>query len=129
MAYQNLNQYNYPRLKLKLIYDGSDISIVSDERGFNEEVVFSPYLIAQTYGKKLPIYFDIDDPESVQPQTLTYGQYDFDNVFISLNSYPIEGTCFSASSSCDIGLTGIDNGLVQSMSGEEIFFTNGNNCF
>jgi hypothetical protein len=125
MAYQNLNQYNYPRLKLKLIYDGSDISIVSDERGFNEEVVFSPYLIAQTYGKKLPIYFDIDDPESVQPQTLTYGQYDFDNVFISLNSYPIEGTCFSASSSCDIGLTGIDNGLVQSMSGEEIFFTNG----
>ena len=59
MAYQNLNQYNYPRLKLKLIYDGSDISIVSDERGFNEEVVFSPYLIAQTYGKKLPIYFNL----------------------------------------------------------------------
>ena len=34
-------------------------------------------------------------------------------------------TCFSANSSCDIGLTGIDNGLVDEMSGETITFTQG----
>ena len=51
MAYQNINQYVYQKWKLKLIYDGQDMSLTSDERDYNEEVVFSPFLIAQTYGK------------------------------------------------------------------------------
>ena len=72
MAYQNINQYNYQKLKLQLVYDGQDMSLASDERGFNEEVVFSPYLIAQTYGKKLPVYFDIDSPLTWLPKTLSY---------------------------------------------------------
>ena len=60
MAYSNINQYVnsnlFPKLKLELY----DMSLTSDETGFNQEVVFSPYLIAQTYGNKLPIYFNED---------------------------------------------------------------------
>ena len=52
MAYQNINQYVYNKWKLKPVYDGQDMSLASDEKDFNEEVVFSPFLIAQTYGKK-----------------------------------------------------------------------------
>ena len=45
MAYQNINQYNYPKLKLQVIYDGQDMSLASDEVDYNQEVIFSPYLI------------------------------------------------------------------------------------
>ena len=44
MAYQNINQYNYPKLKLQVIYDGQDMSIASDEVDYNQEVVFSPFI-------------------------------------------------------------------------------------
>ena len=42
MAYQNINQYNYPKYKIGLIYDGNDMSLASDERNYKEEVIFSP---------------------------------------------------------------------------------------
>ena len=58
MSYQNINQYVYNKWKLKPVYDGQDMSLASDEKDFNEEVVFSPFLIAQTYGKKLPIFLE-----------------------------------------------------------------------
>ena len=45
MAYQNINQYNYQKLKMQVIYDGQDMSLASDEVDFNQEVVFSPFLI------------------------------------------------------------------------------------
>jgi hypothetical protein len=45
MAYQNINQYNYPKLKMSVVYDGQDMCLASDEVDFNQEVVFSPYLI------------------------------------------------------------------------------------
>ena len=54
MAYQNINQYNYQKLKMQVIYDGQDMSLASDEVDFNQEVVFSPFLIAIDNGKKLP---------------------------------------------------------------------------
>ena len=34
-------------------------------------------------------------------------------------------TCFTSSTSCDIGLTGTDNGLVTGMTAQTITFTNG----
>ena len=55
MAYQNINQYNYPKLKLQVIYDGQDMSLASDEIDYNQEVVFSPFIIGVESGKKLPI--------------------------------------------------------------------------
>jgi hypothetical protein len=125
---QNINQYNRPNNQLKFVLESNDMSLTSDEKDFKEEVVFSPYLIAQTYGPKLPIYFDINDTESVQNLTLNYGEYNPNNVFISQNYYSMDNedfSCYSASSSCDIGLTGIDNGLVNKMTGETIYFTQG----
>jgi hypothetical protein len=129
---QNINQYPRPNWGIKLAIDASDMSLVSDERSFNEEVVFSPYLIAQTYGNRLPFSFDTNDILSVQPLDLSYKQYDFDNIFVSTNYYNpdnIDLSCLTANTSCDIGLTGIDNGLVTGMTGQTIVFTNGINDF
>jgi hypothetical protein len=128
MASQNINQYVYPNLNPKFSLDITDISLTSDETGFNQEVVFSPYLIAQTYGNKLPIYFDTADPNTVQDLTLEYGVYNPYNIFISQNYYNpfnVDLDCEPEGSSCDIGLTGIDNGLVSDMTGQTIYFTNG----
>jgi len=128
MAQQNINQYVYPKLRLNVVNDCQDMSLASDEVDFNQEVVFSPVLIAQTFGDKLPIYIDISDTNTVQNLNLFYKDYNFNNVFISQNYYNPEDkdlSCFSSSTACDIGLTGIDNGLVTSMNGENIYFTNG----
>ncbi len=129
---QNINQYPKPNWGIKLALDANDMSLVSDERNFNEEVIFSPYLIAETYGNRLPINFNINNSNSVQPLILNYKEYDFNNVFVSQNFYNpdnLDLSCLSASTSCDIGLTGIDNGLVTQMTGQTITFTNGINDF
>jgi hypothetical protein len=129
---QNINQYPRPNWGVKLSLDSNDMSLVSDERGFNEEVVFSPYLIAQTYGNRLPFYFDINDGNSVQPKSLIYKEYNFNNIFVSKNYYNpdnVDLSCLTANTSCDIELTGIDNGLVSGMTGQSITFTNGINDF
>jgi len=123
MASQNINQYNYPNWGLKLVNESYDMSLTSDEQGFNQEVLFSPYLIAQTYGNKLPFYFDIDNPLTSQGLNLTYKNYNKHNIFVSQNYYDLENldlNCYTGFSSCDIGLTGIDNGLVDSMTGQTI---------
>ena len=104
------------------------MSLSSDEINFNQEVVYSPYLIAQTYGNRLPIYFDINNTLTAQNLVLTYKNYDFNNVFVSQNFKINEGediNCFTAKTSCDIGLTGTDNGLVTGMTAQTITFTNG----
>jgi hypothetical protein len=128
MASQNINQYYKSNLSLKLSLDSQDMSLANDERDYNEEVIFSPYLIAQTYGNRLPFYFDINNPLTVQDQELTYKNYNVNNIFVSQNYYNPNNedlSCFSSSTSCDIGLTGVDNGLVDKMSGETINFTKG----
>jgi len=128
MSSQNINQYVYPNLFPKLALETNDMSLTSDELGFNQEVVFSPYLIAQTYGNRLPFYFDINNSATTQNLNLTYKNYNVNNIFVSQNYYNpdnIDLTCLTGQSSCDIGLTGIDNGLVTQMTGETITFTNG----
>jgi hypothetical protein len=129
---QNINQSPRQNWGVKLGLESNDMSLVSDERNFNEEVVFSPYLIAQTYGNRLPFYFDINDSSSVQQYSLNYKHYNFNNVFVSKNYYNpdnLDLSCLTANTSCDIGLTGIDNGLVTGMTGQTITFTNGINDF
>ena len=128
MSYQNIRQFtpnnNFPMLSLETY----DMSITSDEQNYNQEVVFSTYLIAQTYGNRLPFYFDINSPTSSQNLILTYKNYNFNNIFVSENYYNPNNenlNCELSGTSCDIGLTGIDNGLVTGMTGETIVFTNG----
>ena len=128
MAYQNINQYNYPKLKLQIIYDGQDMSLSSDEVDYNQEVVFSPFLIGLENGKKLAVNLNLNSPLTTQNLNLIYGTYDPNNVIVSENFYDPEGlnfNCFYAGTLCDVGLTGIDNGLVKQMSGETIEITTG----
>ena len=128
MSYQNINQFTPSNWLLKLSLETQDMSITSDEVNFNQEVVFSPYLIGQTYGNRLPFYFDINNTTSVQNLPLTYKNYNFNNIFVSENYYNPKNevlSCQLSGSSCDIGLTGIDNGLVTGMTGETIVFTDG----
>lgn len=128
MAEQNINQYVYKKYRINLESDSMDMSLTSDERDYNQEVIFFSVLISQTYGDRLPINFNINCLNCLlQDLTLTYKNYNTNNVFVSQNYYNpknLDLTCFS-SSTADIGLTGIDNGLVTKMSGETIYFTNG----
>ena len=128
MAYQNINQYNYPKLKLQVIYDGQDMSLASDEVDYNQEVVFSPFIIGSEDGEKLPINLNLNSPLTTQNLDLIYGSYNYNNVIVSETFYQpkdLNLNCYSAETSCDIGLTGIDNGLVQKIKGDSIVFTNG----
>jgi hypothetical protein len=129
MAQQNINQYVYKKFYLSpYLLDLTDISLASDEVDYNQEVVFSPYLIAQTHGNRLPFYFDLNSTGTTTQPILTYGSYDFNNVIVSENYYNpdnLDLTCLTTHTACDIGLTGIDNGLVTGMTGQSISFTNG----
>jgi len=128
MSYQNIRQFDPRNIFPILSLETYDMSITSDENDYNQEVVFSPYLIAQTYGNRLPFYFDINDPNTAQDLTLEYKKYNRNNVFVSQNFYnpkELDLSCFSSDTSCDIGLTGIDNGLVTGMTGQTILFTEG----
>lgn len=128
MAQQNINQYVYQKYRINLESDSMDMSLASDERDYSEEVVFSPYIIAETYGKKLPINIDINNPLTAQQLNLTYKNFNLNNVFVSQNYYNPDNLnldCLSADTTCDIGLTGIDNGLVNKMTGETLYYTEG----
>ena len=129
MAQQNINQFVFKKFYVSPHFLSlTDISLASDELDFNEEVVFSPYLIAQTYGNRLPFYFDLSSTGTTQQPILTYGNYDTSNVIVSENYYNpdnLDLSCITAQTACDIGLTGIDNGLVTGMTGQSITFTNG----
>ena len=128
MAGQNINQYVRPNYNLKFALETDDISLTSDEMDFNQEVVFSPYIIALTIGEKLPFNFDVNNPNSAQEFILFYNIYNPSNILVSENYYTPSGfdiNCQLSGESCDIGLTAIDNGLVNVMSGETLYYTNG----
>ncbi len=128
MSQQNIREYNYKKWFLRPVGQNLDLNLASDERNYNEEVVFSSNLIAQNDGNRLPIYFDLNNSGSSQLFLLNYGIYNSANTLVSLNYYNPNNDnldMFTASTLCDIGLTAIDNGLVDRMSGETISFTMG----
>ena len=153
MGPQNLNNYYFNKLDARLDYSSYyDIFLTSDEKDYNSEVIFSPYLICvrdhitdYLSGKTfcsdcLGVWIDLDDANSSQkkyPYDCT--EYDENNTLLSLsywcdpNVHPNDGdskcTCPKCENSdftgytqfvesiCDVGLTGVDNGLVQHMKG------------
>jgi hypothetical protein len=134
MTYQNINQYVFSKVFLKPAIEISDISLTSDEKDFNEEVVFSTDVIGANDGNVLPININLDFSGSAQPLDITYyGPYPYNNILISKNYYNLENysrsflesSCFSSETICDIGLTGIDNGLISGMTGNSISYTMG----
>jgi hypothetical protein len=128
MAYQNLNQYVYNKWYLKPVQEVSDLTLASDERQYNQEVIFSPNLIADNDGNIMPIKIDLNSLSSNQKIPLSYGVYNDYNIIISSNYYNIDDedlSCYFLKTICDIGLTGTDNGLVTCLSGESINYTMG----
>jgi hypothetical protein len=127
MAYQNINQYNFRRWGIKPVNEVTDICLASDEKDYDQEVVFSPLLIGENDGNRMPFKFDFNSSETTICQT---GNCSFDDdVIVSENYWNPTDTdpnfCPVVTDLCDVGLTGIDNGLVKHMSGETIQITTG----
>lgn len=128
MSQQNINQYNFSKWYLTPSWYNVDMCLASDELSYNEEVVFSPYLIANSDGNRLPVNMNLNNSGSTPQYYLNYKNYNTGNTVISLNYYNKNNdnlSCYTAQTLCDIGLTGIDNGLVTQMTGESISFTMG----
>ena len=60
MSYQNLNQYNFRKFRLLPVNEITDICLASDERDYDQEVVFSPLLIGENDGNRMPFKFDFN---------------------------------------------------------------------
>jgi len=121
MSYQNINQYNFRKWYLQPLREIYDISLASDEKDYDQEVVFSPFIIAIDDGNRMPLRFDINSNNTVG----CVNCMDFDkNVIVSENYWNPEEldllNCGKITEICNVGLTGIDNGLVRSFSGQTI---------
>ena len=127
MAYQNINQYNFRRWGIKPVNEITDICLASDERDYDQEVVFSPFLIGVNDGNRMPFKFDFNSSGTTLCQTSACS-FDYQTI-VSENYWNPEDIdpnfCPITTELCDVGLTGIDNGLVQNMSGETIEITTG----
>jgi hypothetical protein len=127
MSYQNINQYNFRRWYLLPVKEITDICLASDEKDYDQEVIFSPLLIGENDGNRMPFKFDFNSTGTTLCQS---NSCDFSsNTVVSENYWnPTDidpNLCPSASTLCNVGLTGIDNGLVQRLSGESIDITTG----
>jgi len=127
MAYQNINQYNFRRWGIRPVNEITDICLASDEKDYDQEVIFSPLLIGEDDGNRMPFKFDFNSTGTTICQS---GSCTFDNdVIVSENYWNPEDIdpnfCPKVTDLCDVGLTGIDNGLVKKMSGETIQITKG----
>jgi hypothetical protein len=129
MGTQNINNYSFNRFDIKLNYKNYfDLSLASDEKDYDQEVVFSNDLIGEDDGNRLPINIDLNSDLSNQKLTILWGEYYSGNTAVSKNFYNPKNEdlfCFSAETLCDVGLVGIDNGLYDKMSGETLTFTMG----
>ena len=62
MATQNINNYYFNRLDIRADDSSyTDFFLVADEKQYDQEVIYSPYLIGYSDGNRLPIYFDLNN--------------------------------------------------------------------
>jgi hypothetical protein len=126
MSYQNINQYVFRRLYLKPLKEITDISLASDEKDYDQEVIFSPLLIGENDGDRMPLKFDFNS--SGTTDCVNCGIFN-KNTIVSENYWnPLDldlVNCGVITEICDVGLTGIDNGLVNRFSGETIELNSG----
>jgi len=126
MAYQNINQYNYRRWGLKFFNEITDFCLASDERDYNEDVIFSPYLIGEFDGNRLPIKMDFNSPFTTVCRDC--GDFEYETIVSENYWNPLDidpNLCPVVTEICDVGLTGIDNGLTKELSGITITATTG----
>ena len=127
MAYQNINQYNFRRWGLKPVNEITDLCLASDEKDYDQEVIFSPLLIAEDDGNRMPFSFNFNNTGTticaVSGCSFSSDTIVSENYWNPLDVDP--NFCPVVTELCDRGLTGIDNGLVPNMSGETIEITTG----
>jgi len=126
MSYQNINEYNFIKIGFRPVNEVIDISLVSDELNFDTETVFSDKLIAEDDGNRMPFNFDLNLSQTTN--CINCGVFSND-IIISKNYYNPDNknlltnqTLFTL---CDVGLTGVDNGLVKNLTGETIEINSG----
>lgn len=121
MSYQNINNYNFSKYKLIPLRELTDISLSSDERDFDEEVIFSPFLIGEFDGRRMPLKFDFNSTGTTLSNN--FGTFSAET-FVSENFWNLNDinlvTCSGKTELCDVGFTGIDNGLVTGFTGQTI---------
>jgi len=128
MSYQNISQYNFNKIGFRPVNEIIDISLTSDELNYDTETVFSSKLIAEDDGNRMPFNFDLNNSET--SICINCGVFSND-IIISKNYYNPENYNLTANtyqnrfSICDVGLTGIDNGLTLNFSGETIQINTG----
>ena len=131
MPGQNINNYYFNKFDAFLSEQNYfDITLSSDNGGYNSEVIFSDKLIGENNGNILPLNIDFNSAISNQKSTLSWGEFYSGNTLVSKNYYNPKNedlTCFTATTLCDIGLTATDNGLYDKMSGQTLTFTMGIN--
>jgi hypothetical protein len=108
----NFNNYYFNKIDIFLTNsDYWDLFLCSDERLYSNNL----YCNDIVSGSSLVSYFDFNNPECVSGNTI-YSLVCWDGS--TLPSY-------TGLSLCDIGLTGVDNGLVQNLTGETLTITSG----
>ena len=128
MSYQNISQYNFNKIGFRPVNEIIDITLTSDELNYDTETVFSTKLIAEDDGNRMPFNFDLDNSQT--SICISCGVFSND-IIISKNYYNPENYNLTANtyqnriSICDVGLTGIDNGLTLNFSGETIQINTG----
>ena len=130
MPSQNLNSYYFPKYSIKLEYGQYfDFTLAADERDYDEEVVFSPNIIAKDDGNRLPINIDLDNSGNTLQSVITFGNYIFNNTLISSNYYNpnnLDFSCYTAYTGiCDVGLVATDNGLFTGLTGQTLYYIKG----
>tara|TARA_R110000765_G_scaffold78397_2_gene154050 strand:- start:662 stop:3319 length:2658 start_codon:yes stop_codon:yes gene_type:complete len=136
MGTQNLNNYYFNRLDTKINYSSYyDLFLASDEKDYNQEVMWSNNIIGYNDGDRLPVWIDLTASTcSTQPVTNcgyqfvpytapTFSDYYTNNnyrpfVILSKNNWSkAKSSCECPYSGqtpfkiCDAIFTGLDNGL------------------
>ena len=130
MPSQNINSYYFPKYSTKLSYGRYfDITLASDERSYDEEVVFSPDVIALNDGNRLPIAIQLDNSGNTLQPNITFGNYVTNNTLVSSNFYNpknLDYSCYTAYTGiCDVGLVATDNGLFTELTGQTLYYIKG----
>jgi hypothetical protein len=130
MPSQNINFYYYPKYSVKLNYGQYfDLTLASDERSYDEEVVFSSEVIGKNDGNRLPISIDLSNSGNTKQLNIVFGNYVSDNTLVSSNIYNpknLDYNCYTAYTGiCDVGLVATDNGLFTEMSGQTLYYIKG----
>ena len=130
MAGQSINSYNFKRFKVKLdTSEYFDITLASDEENYDSEVVFSDKVIAADDGNRLPVNVDLSQSGTTSKPNLYWDVSNTANTLTSLNYYNPNNedlSCYTGFTGiCDAGLTMIDVGLFNKITGDTLYYSMG----